>query len=121
MRVTEISGAERVSVVIRAARFIIILQAALLLVNLAYLVVSTPSFANPVVWLYLAHYVVLLTLVAWLLRRWSTRRKRVRWVTVALQTVILAFSSSYSWIWLCLPLVVIVALLLPAATRWFDR
>lgn len=45
----------------------------------------------------------------------------MRWATVALQGVMLAFSSSYSWVWLWLPLVVIVALLLPAASRWFDR
>lgn len=98
-----------------------ILQAALLIVNLAYVVVYTPSFANPVAWMYLAYSVALPTLVAWSLWRWSTRRMRVRWVTVTVQGAMLAFSSSYSWVWLWLPLVVIVALLLPAASRWFDR
>ncbi|GAA2858695.1 hypothetical protein GCM10020220_054810 [Nonomuraea rubra] len=98
-----------------------ILQAALLIVNLAYVVAYTRSFANPVAWLFLAYSVVLPALVAWSLWRWSTRGKRVRWATVALQGVMLAFSSSYSWVWLWLPLVVIVALLLPAASRWFDR
>lgn len=103
-----------------------ILQAALLLVNVAAMVVYTwPSPDILPAWLFLTYSVFLLTLVAWLLWRWSTRRKRVRWVTVALQAVILAFNSdsnsSGSWLWLWLPLVVIVALLLPAASRWFDR
>ncbi|WP_346112104.1 hypothetical protein [Nonomuraea maheshkhaliensis] len=67
----ELSEAERASVVIRAARFIMILQAAVLLVNLPYAVLYIPSFANPVAWPY--------------------------------------------------PPKVVVALLPPAATRWFDR
>lgn len=109
------------------------LEVAFSLVGLA-MMIGTAAVAFSVPFLLLILYAGSITaLMGWLLSRWPSRRKFVRWGVIAVEVVagggylaMAALDGDLGWINLLgpntlLPLAVVVALLLPSAARWFDR
>jgi hypothetical protein len=72
-------------------------------------------------------------LMGWLLSRWPSRRRFVRWGAIAVEVVagggylaMAAIDGDLSWVKLIAPStlfppVVVIALLTPSAAQWFDR
>ncbi|MFI6741381.1 hypothetical protein ACIBI9_51415 [Nonomuraea sp. NPDC050451] len=70
-------------------------------------------------------------LMGWLISRWTSRKKAVRWGAVALELVlsgggliVKAVDGDLRWttpLGLVFRLAVVVLLLTPSAARWFDR
>ncbi|MFG6200264.1 hypothetical protein [Nonomuraea sp. JJY05] len=129
----EVIQAERMPATVRTARFVLTLEVAFSLVGLAILIgVAAVAFSVPFLLLFL--YAGSITaLMGWLLSRWPSRRKLVRWGAIAVEVAasgsyltMAAIDGDLDWIKLLgpntlLPLVVVVALLMPSAARWFDR
>ncbi|MEU4225339.1 hypothetical protein AB0F17_13665 [Nonomuraea sp. NPDC026600] len=131
---TDAIQAERMPAAMRAARFIMTLEVAFSLVGLAIMIGTAAAFAFSGPFLLMPLYSAVITaLMGWLLSRWSSRRKPVRWGTIAVEVVaaggyliMTAIDGDLSWIKLIapstlFPLAVVVMLLTPSATRWFDR
>ncbi|MEV0350112.1 hypothetical protein AB0H88_30410 [Nonomuraea sp. NPDC050680] len=116
----------------RAARFVMTLDVAFSLVGLA-IVIGTLAFGFSWPFLLLLLYSAVITaLMCWLLSRWSSRRKLVRWGVIAVEVVSAggsllanAIDGGLGWPTLVsaalVPLVLVIMLLTPSATRWFDR
>ncbi|MFC5831458.1 hypothetical protein [Nonomuraea insulae] len=130
---TEVIQAEPMPATARSARFMMTLEVAFSLVGLA-MMIGTAAAAFSVPFLLLILYVGSITaLMGWLLSRWPSRRKFVRWGVIAVEVVagggylaMAALDGDLGWINLLgpntlLPLAVVVALLMPSAARWFDR
>ncbi|MEV1176796.1 hypothetical protein [Nonomuraea sp. NPDC049784] len=130
---TEVIQAGRMPATARAARFIMTLEVAFGLVGLAIMIgVAATAFSAPFLLLFL--YASSITaLMGWLLSRWPSRRKFVRWGAIAVEVVagggylaMAAIDGDLSWIKLLapstlLPLAVVITLLTPSAAHWFDR
>ncbi|MFD1536389.1 hypothetical protein [Nonomuraea guangzhouensis] len=130
---TDAIQAERMPAVVRAGRFIMTMEMAFSLVGLAIMIGTVAfAFSGPIVLLML-YPVVITALMGWLLSRWPSRRKLVRWGAIGVQVVsaggyliMNAIDGDLSWIRLIapstlFPLAVVATLLTPSATRWFDR
>lgn len=117
----------------RAARFVMTLDVAFSLVAVA-IMIGTAAFVFSGPFLLLLLYSAVITaLMCWLLSRWSSRRKLVRWGVIAVEVVSAggflvtnAIDGGLGWIRLVspntlLPLALVIMLLTPSATRWFDR
>lgn len=117
-----------------ATRFIMIVQLAFSLLGI---VLMTPGvvalFSDPLIFGLMLQFFLVTALLGWLVFRWSSRRKWVRWcalgleaVTLAVQVITTVLDSEVSWIKLfrlatLLPLGIVVLLLTPPAGRWFVR
>lgn len=132
-RVTDAIQAERMPAIVRAGQFIMTLEIAFSLVGLAIMIGTVAfAFSGPFVLLIL-YTVVITVLMGRLLSRWSSRRKSVRWGSIAVAVVsaggyliITTIDGDLSWIRLIapstlFPLALVATLLTPSATRWFDR
>ncbi len=91
----------------RALRFIMIVQLAF----------GLAAFSDLRLFALSLRLVGVVVLMGWLVARWSSRRKWVRWCVV---------DREFGWVTLVhpathLPLAIVVGLLTPAAARWFDR
>lgn len=118
--------------IMRAARFVMTLDVAFSLVRLA-IMIGTIAFAFSGPFLLLLLYSAVVTaFMCWLLSRWSSRRKLVRWGVIAVEVVSVggsllanAIDGGFGWPRLVsatlIPLVLVIMLLTPSATRWFDR
>lgn len=119
--------------VVRAGQFIMTLEMAFSLVGLA-IMIGTVAFAFSGAFVLLMLYTVVITaLMGWLLSRWPSRRKPVRWGVIGVEVVAAggylimnAIDGDLSWIRLIapstlFPIAVVATLLTPSATRWFDR
>jgi hypothetical protein len=94
--------------------------------------VSTFAFSGPF-FLLLLYNAMITALMGWLISRWPSRRKPVRWGAIAVEVVsaggyliMNAIEGDLSWIKLIapstlFPLAVVATLVTPSATRWFDR
>ncbi|MGN9839244.1 hypothetical protein ACTMTI_14090 [Nonomuraea sp. H19] len=124
--------AHRMPGTLKAAQFIITLEVAFGLVGLA---IALAGFFSTFDWgvlpalIYAAGRVALL---GWLLSRWSSRRKYLRWAIIAVHllevgaTILdLVLFSTVTWNAVLgshlLTWAVIVLLLLPSAGRWFSE
>ncbi|MBE1589066.1 hypothetical protein ACFPOI_34710 [Nonomuraea angiospora] len=128
---TEAVQTEPMPPAVRAARLIMILDVALSLIGIAIMIrIGTVVFSTGYV-LLLLFAVATTVLMGWLVFRWSSRKKAVRWSAVALEAVlggggliIRAAQGDLRWttlLGLLIPLAVVVLLLTQAAGRWFDR
>ncbi len=117
-----------------AARFIMIVQLAFSLFGIALMTPGAVAlFSNPLILGLLLQFLLVAVLLGWLVFRWSSRRKWVRWCALGLEVVALAvhvirtvLDGEVSWTTLfglatLLPLGIIVLLLTPPAARWFVR
>ncbi|MET9247775.1 hypothetical protein [Nonomuraea sp. NPDC003709] len=130
-RVTEAIQVEPMPAAVRAARLIMILDVALGLLGIVIMIDIGAAIFSPAYVLQLLYAVLTTALMGWLVFRWSSRRKAVRWVAVALEAVlgggsliVRAADGDLTWTTLAgllIPLAVVVLLLTPAAGRWFDR
>ena len=120
--------------VVSAARYIITFQVALEIVGL--LLLGSLLFAGGIDWLagaILSGGIAITILMGWLMGRFATRKRPIRWSMIAIEgvaagayatpmaidsdvTIVRALSPS-----VLLPAAVILLLLLPAAGKWFDR
>ncbi|WP_113704776.1 hypothetical protein [Nonomuraea lactucae] len=129
----EVIQAERMPATARTARFVMMVELAFSLVGLA-IMIGTAAAAFSVPFLLLFLYAGSITaLMGWLLSRWLSRRKFVRSGAIAVEVVagggylaMAAIDGDLAWIKVLgpntlLPLVVVAALLMPSAARWFDR
>ncbi|MFG1619921.1 hypothetical protein ACGFI3_44830 [Nonomuraea wenchangensis] len=85
-----------------------------MIVQLAF---GLAAFSDPRLFALPLRLVGVVVLMGWLVARWSSRRKWVRWCVV---------DREFGWVTLVhpatlLPLAIVVGLLTPAAARWFDR
>jgi hypothetical protein len=131
--VTESIGTDRMPAVVKTARFILTLDVAFALVGLAFLLSAVAATFDVTVLLLLAYGIAVTALTGWLLARWPTRRKRLLWTAIALEgflltqrLVLLVIDSDLTWLQMLhpntiFPVTVVIALLLPASRRWFDR
>ncbi|MDX3104271.1 hypothetical protein [Nonomuraea angiospora] len=117
---------------IKAAQFIITLDAAFCLVGLALTLVGFFSTFNSGILPALIYAAGRSALLGWLLSRWPSRRRYLRWVIVAAQSLVIgatvldsALFSTVTWKAIfgsqLLTWAVIVLLLLPSAERWFNE
>ncbi|MEV6039913.1 hypothetical protein AB0L65_52980 [Nonomuraea sp. NPDC052116] len=130
-RVTEAIQAVPMPAAVRAARLIMILDVALGLLGIVIMIDFGAVIFSPTYVLQLLYAVLTTALMVWLVFRWSSRRKAVRWGAVALEGVLgggslifRAADGDLTWTTLAgllIPLAVVVLLLRPAAGRWFDR
>ncbi|NJP92035.1 hypothetical protein HCN51_21655 [Nonomuraea sp. FMUSA5-5] len=116
---------------VKVAQFIITVQVAFGLVGLVLVLVGFFSTFDGKLLPVLVYAAVVPALLGWLLSRWSSRRAFVRWVTIAVQVLVISLSmldlvlySTLTWGALfgrhALHWAVIVLLLLPQAGHWFD-
>lgn len=130
-RMTEAIQVEPMPTAVRAARLIMILDVALGLLGIVIMIDIGAVIFSPAYVLLLLYAVLTTALMVWLVFRWSSRRKAVRWGAVALEGVLgggslifRAADGDLTWTTLAgllIPLAVVVLLLSPAAGRWFDR
>jgi hypothetical protein len=132
-RVTEVLPAERMPATVRAARVIMTLQLGFsLFLSALLLPAAVAVFSHPVLLVALLQLLFVVVLTGWLVFRWSSRRKWVRWCAIAFETVavgsnlILAtIDGERGWrlidLGTILPLAIVITLLTPTATRWFNR
>ncbi|MER6003732.1 hypothetical protein ABT120_34540 [Nonomuraea angiospora] len=130
-RVTEAIQAVPMPAAVRAARLVMILDVALGLLGIVIMIDIGAVVFSPTYVLQLLYAVLTTALMGWLVFRWSSRRKAVRWAAVALEAVlgggsliVRAADGDLTWTTLAgllIPLAVVVLLLTPAAGRWFDR
>lgn len=131
---TEAIHAEQMPTIVRAVRFIMIVQLAFALFGAAMMMpIIMAAFGDPGLFILLLPPVVVVALLGWLIFRWSSRRKWVRWCAVAFAAVALgghlipaAVDGGFGWMTLVrpatlLPLAIVVGSLTPSAARWFDR
>ncbi|MGW0200228.1 hypothetical protein [Nonomuraea sp. NPDC003201] len=128
---TEAIQVEPMPTAVRAARLIMILDVALGLLGIVIMIDIGAVIFSPAYVLLLLYAVLTTALMVWLVFRWSSRRKAVRWGAVALEGVLgggslifRAADGDLTWTTLAgllIPLAVVVLLLSPAAGRWFDR
>ncbi|MEV0626608.1 hypothetical protein [Nonomuraea wenchangensis] len=91
------------------------------------------AFSDPRLFALSLQLVGVVVLMGWLVVRWSSRRKWVRWCAVAFEVVLVGshlvlavVDEEFGWVTLVhpatlLPLAIVVGLLTPAAARWLDR
>lgn len=133
-RVNEATQAEPMPTIVRAVRFIMIVQLAFGLFAIAIMApVFLAAFSDPRIFVLLLQPVTVVALMGWLIFRWSSRRKWVRWCAVAFEAVaagshliLAAVDREFGWMTLVhpatlLPLAIVIGLLTPSAARWFDR
>jgi small-conductance mechanosensitive channel len=129
---TEVKQAEQMTPIVHGARVMIILQMAFGLFLAAIMVVGVLTIPASGIVVQMLLSVMIIAIVGWLIFRWSSRRKWVRWSAVAFETLMLGgnlvasvVDSDFGWMTLVagalLPLAIIVGLLTAAAARWFDR
>ncbi|MEU0566799.1 hypothetical protein ABZ297_15605 [Nonomuraea sp. NPDC005983] len=130
---TEVKQADRMPPTVWGARFIMILQLALSLFPAAIMIGGAVSAPDPELFALLLLPLAIVAFLGWLVFRWSTRRKWVRWSAIAFETIALAghvitsaVDGEFGWMTVIglstlLPLVIVVGLLTPTAGRWFDR
>ncbi|MEV0233102.1 hypothetical protein [Nonomuraea sp. NPDC050786] len=129
----DVIRAEPMPATVRAARFVLTLEVAFGMVGVAFAgaTVIASAGAAPVLLLVLFQAAVT-ALQGWLVSRWPSRRKRVRWGAVAVEVVsaaarlaIVAIDGDLGWASVLprvlFPLAVVIPLLTPPAGRWFDR
>ncbi|GAA3260940.1 hypothetical protein [Nonomuraea helvata] len=127
----DVLRAERMPVPVRAARFVLTLQVAFGIAGVAFSVIALASVGAAFIPL-LLFQVAITSLEGWLLSRWPSRRKPVRWGAVAVEVVsaaallaIVAIDGDVGWAGVLprvlFPLAVVIPLLTPPAGRWFDR
>ncbi|MEV4106083.1 hypothetical protein [Nonomuraea sp. NPDC049695] len=118
---------------VRAARFVLTLQVAFGIVGVAFVgaIVFASVGAAPIL-LMVLFQAAITALQGWLVSRWPSRRRLVRWGAVAVEVVsagaalaIVAIDGDLRWAALLprvlFPLAVVIPLLTPPAGRWFDR
>jgi len=118
---------------VQAALILLGLQAAFSLVGAVFMVVGViADFSGPRLLLLLCGMAII-GLMGWLMSRWRSRRKPVRWGAIAVEVavscgylVLAMVDGELHWATLLgpgglLPFSVVVLLLLPPAGRWFDR
>lgn len=126
--------AEQMPTIVRAVRFVMIVQLAFGLFGIAIMTpVIVAAFSDLGLLVLVLQPVVVVALMGWLIFRWSSRRKWVRWCAVAFQAVAVgshlipaAVAGEFGWRTLAhlatiLPLAIFIGLLTPSAARWFDR
>ncbi|MET7334841.1 hypothetical protein [Nonomuraea sp. NPDC005650] len=131
---TKVIPAEQMPATVRAARVIMTLQLGVSLLLFAMMLpAAVAAFGNPVLLGVLLRLFLVVVLLGWLVFRWSSRRKWVRWCAVAIEAVAVgsylitaAIDGEFGWRTLIdlgtvLPLAIVITLFTPAATRWFDR
>lgn len=131
---TEAIQAEQMPTIVRAVRFIMIVQLAFGLIGTAIMMpVIVAAFSDPGLLVLLLQPVVVVALMGWLIFRWSSRRKWVRWCAIAFEAVAVGshlipatVDREFGWMTLVhpatlLPLAIVIVLLTPSAARWFDR
>jgi hypothetical protein len=116
---------------VRAARFIMTLDVAFGLVGIGIMIIVGAVAFSPAYVLLFLYAASTTALMGWLISRWPSRRKAVRWGAVALELVlggggliVKAVDGDLgrtALLGLLPPLAVVVLLLTPAAGRWFDR
>ncbi|GAA2204488.1 hypothetical protein GCM10009850_003890 [Nonomuraea monospora] len=130
---TQGSAAGHLPASTRIARFIMTLQVAFGLVGIAlalYVLITSGFSAGMLLLLILSATSTALT--GWLLSRWASRKRSVRWGSVALAAAMCGARAAMgvlddgsSWLALLssvvLYLAIVLLLALPAAGRWFDR
>ncbi|GAA1312583.1 hypothetical protein Psi02_77110 [Planotetraspora silvatica] len=122
---------ERMSLAVKSAQFIMIVQGALGLLSSVLLIApltASGGKGDVLTSLVLALSVVIALLIGWWAGKWISRRRRVRIAALGLECLMaLTYVSGrtldpppymYS---LVLPVVVLLLLLLPSAKAWFDR
>ncbi|MEU6723184.1 hypothetical protein ABZ917_05680 [Nonomuraea wenchangensis] len=125
---------EQMPTVVRALRLIMIVQLAFGLFSVAIMIpVIVAAFSDPILFVPSLPPVVVVVLMGWLVARWSSRRKWVRWCALAFEVfavgshlIVAAVDGEFGWATLVhlatlLPLAIVVGLLTSAAARWFDR
>ncbi|MDA0634793.1 hypothetical protein OUY22_15315 [Nonomuraea sp. MCN248] len=131
-RVTKVIPAERMPATALAARVIMTLQVGLGLLFLAiFLAGAVAAAVDAALLVAFLPGVLVVVLQGWLIFRWSSRRKWVRWSGIAIEVVGVglgviptAVEGELGWATLpslVLPLAVVILLLTPSAARWFDR
>ncbi|MGP3963331.1 hypothetical protein ACTWPT_45850 [Nonomuraea sp. 3N208] len=130
---TETTGTGRMPAAVRTARFILTLDVAFSLVALAFMLGAATATMNVTVFWLLVYGTAITALTGWVLARWPTRRKRLVWTAVVLEIflltqrfVLLVIDSDLTWHQILhpntfFPVTVVIALLLPASRRWFNR
>ncbi|MFG3441207.1 hypothetical protein ACGF0J_28490 [Nonomuraea sp. NPDC047897] len=131
---TEEVAAERMPATVRAARFLLILQLALGLFGTAIMMPGiVAALGDPELLVLLLQPVLVVALLGWLIFRWSSRGKWVRWCALAFETVAAgahlitaAMDGEFGWLSLIhpstvLPLAIVIELCTPSAARWFVR
>ncbi|MGA5763336.1 hypothetical protein [Nonomuraea bangladeshensis] len=125
---------EQMPGVVRTLRFTLIVQLAFGLFGAAIMTpVFLAAFSDPRLFALLLQTVVVVVLMGWLVARWSSRRKWVRWFAIAFEVVVVGSNlilavvdREFDWVTLVypatlLPLAIVIGLLTPTAARWFDR
>ncbi|MGI5284725.1 hypothetical protein ACQEVF_15495 [Nonomuraea polychroma] len=131
---TEVIPAERMPATVRAARVIMTLQLGFSLFLSALLLPgAAAAFTDPLLLVVLLQLLLIVVLMGWLVFRWSSRRKWVRWCAIAFEAfavsthlITTTIDGELSWRTLIdlgtiLPLAIVITLLTPAAARWFNR
>jgi hypothetical protein len=129
--VAEVEKNERMSLAVKSAQFIMIVQGALGLLSGVLLIAPLAALGGKgdvLTSLVLGLSVVTAVLIGWWAGKWISRRRRVRIAALGLECLMaLTYVSGrtldpppnmYS---LVLPVVVLLVLLLPSAKAWFDR
>ncbi|MGP4099782.1 hypothetical protein [Nonomuraea sp. KM90] len=125
---TAAPATDRMPIAVKTAQYVMTFEVAFGLAGTALmLVVFAPSFEWPLL-LPLAYVTALLSAIGWQLSRWRRRRRMLRWEIAAVQVVSMASNltdaavySELTWSKLInpFPLIIIIAMLLPSAGRWF--
>ncbi|KAB8190529.1 hypothetical protein FH608_033895 [Nonomuraea phyllanthi] len=129
---TKVVPAERMPTAALAARVVVTLQVGMgLLFAATFLAGAVAVSGDPALLVEFIPGLLLVALLGWLIFRWRSRRKWVRWSAIAIEVVAVgmgvitaAVGGALDWgtlIRQVLPLAIIVLLLTPSAARWFDR
>ncbi|MEU6777632.1 hypothetical protein ABZ912_00410 [Nonomuraea angiospora] len=124
--------APRMPGTLKAAQFIITLEVAFGLVGLAITLAGFFATFHWGILLVLIYVAGSTALLGWLLSRWSSRRRYLRWAIIAVHLLLigaaildLALFSTVTWKavfgYHILAWAVIVLLFLPSAGRWFSE
>ncbi|GII55527.1 hypothetical protein Pth03_39160 [Planotetraspora thailandica] len=122
---------ERMSLAVKSAQFIMIVQGALGLLSgvlLIALLAASGGKGDVLTSLVLGLSVVIAVLIGWWAGKWISRRRRVRIAALGLECLMAltyistrALDPPPNMYGLVLPVVVLLLLLLPSAKAWFDR
>ncbi|MFC4117964.1 hypothetical protein [Nonomuraea zeae] len=130
---TEVIKAEQMPATVRAARLIMTIEVAFGLVSLAMMIGVAAADFSPGFLLLIPCAALFPALMGWVLSRWPSRRKYVRWSAVAvdvaacgLYVTTAAIHDDLDWVVLLspstfLPVAVVIVMLTPSAGRWFAR